>query len=134
MAERRDKESAPEEQWFPPPEPVVPRDAAPATGLADLAVRTDPFTVRRGETIRLILEYRLGSPSRVVESFELRLRGQALPNFPRTEQLDREGGSHTSAFAQKIPAVASLGSYEFKGEVCAGGDCVSRTVQFEIVP
>jgi TPR repeat protein len=121
------------------PEPRSPPGQPPRAQqtLASVLVSVMPASVRRGEVVELVLNFEIGatsSPVKVTESRELIFGGSALPNFPLRADSERMAGAHETRFSQKIPIAAAPGIYTFKGEVCAGGDCISRTATFEVVP
>lgn len=105
----------------------------PTSGVANLAVYTDVSSVERGNSINLQLRFDVqGRATSVTEQRELRYNGELLPSFPQTYAQSRGVGTHTSQFQQPIPASATPGSYEYKGEVCADGACMSRKITFTV--
>ncbi len=105
--------------------------------LNSLTVRAEPSKVRKGETVRLIVEYKLdGSivgPIEAEESRVLRFQQTRLPGYPVVKTFSRELGTIESVYRQKIPVSAASGTYEFKGEVCVNGECISRIARFIVV-
>jgi hypothetical protein len=122
----------------PPPAPAVSAPEAPAVAtVLSASARVDPPVARRGETVRLLLEYEVVAPAGSVtvrETRELSFDGETLPYFPVDGELTREGGQHASSFRQTIPADAAPGEYLFRGEVCVSRECIARTAVLTVAP
>ena len=104
--------------------------------LRSLVVSTGLARVQAGATVELILEYSIDASVGSVTATEtrtLRFGGALIPTFPISENLTRTSGDFTSNYRQPLPTSAQPGEYEFKGEVCVGGDCISRVITFEVV-
>lgn len=113
--------------------------AAPSanrTTVGRLDVTTSSSTVSRGSSIELVLSYKVEVPAgttTVSETRTLTVGGQLVPGYPVHDSIERIAGSYTSTYQQPVPAAAAGGTYEFKGEVCVGGDCISRTATFRVL-
>lgn len=105
--------------------------------LSALDVEATPGQVTVGDTVFLVLAFTVtpveASAVEVSEQRTLSFGGTVLPSFPVNHSEARTSGTHTSRYRQPIPSGAPAGTYTFKGEVCAGSDCVSRLVTFEVV-
>ncbi|MEZ5595353.1 MAG: hypothetical protein R3E84_03025 [Pseudomonadales bacterium] len=103
-----------------------------------LTVVADPVVVRNNGALNLLLEYTVtASPQAVTPVTEVRtllFNGQVLPGYPRRSEERRGGGQHVSGFRLTVPAQASQGDYEFRGEVCIRDACISRVRSFRVVP
>lgn len=110
----------------PPPKPTV----------ATVSASASPVRVAVGETVELLLDYEIvgaaSSALEVVERRTLAYGGSPLPGYPSEQTTPRLPGVYQTAQPQTIPAGAPAGIYEFRGEVCVGGDCIARTVNLEI--
>lgn len=104
--------------------------------IASLRVWAEPEVAQLGDAVELMLEYVVHSPANKVDTVEnrlLTLGGETLPTYPVIDHLMREDGQYTSSYRQPLPTGASPGTYTFKGEVCVANDCISRTLNFQIV-
>ena len=104
--------------------------------IASLRVWADPEVAQLGNAVELMLEYVVHSPGNKNETVENRLLtfdGATLPTYPVVDYLMRDDGQYTSSYRQPLPTGASPGTYTFKGEVCVANDCISRTIDFQIV-
>ena len=108
--------------------------AQAAATISNLIVATTPTAVTRGSSVSLDMSFEVhdAAGQTVAETRLLKLNGQTLPGFPKEYSEVRAKGNHTSRYQQPIPSNAAAGSYSYKGEVCAGGDCVSRTINFVV--
>lgn len=120
---------------------VVPVATPPPTTITrptvlTLAVTATPQRVRGGEDVILELEYQVQAPATqsvgVMLRRTLRLDGKALPGYPTESTEELAAGTHNNRYRQPIPKSARAGTYEFRCEVCVGGDCISRTVTFTV--
>ncbi|MBZ0113209.1 MAG: hypothetical protein K8J08_12150 [Thermoanaerobaculia bacterium] len=114
-----------------------PGQAPGASMLSGLEVQAVPAVVRPGETVVLELLFELAETPgaaevSVSEQRTLTFEGSMLPGYPVQSDQVRSPGVHTSRYRQPIPAEASLGTYELKGEICAGGHCMSQVIEFEV--
>jgi len=104
--------------------------------MLSLTVLAEPRSARHGDTVNLVLRYDVGSPdSRPVTLTETRMLGfdgRELPGYPSTRETSLVRGPQHTSLPQSIPAAAPAGVYELGGEVCVNGDCIARTVSFEI--
>ena len=137
LADAIDSLAAPSSSSQPgdvPPESRQPSASRPT--ILSLSASADPAVVRPGDSVSLVLSFAVEAAGEtqvpVIERRTVSLNGTALSGYPVESQLGRAGGSHTSRYGQPIPPSAESGSYEFRGEVCVGGDCITRTVTFEI--
>ena len=119
-----------------PAAPLVNTGIAAAPGLNHAEVTATPQKLRRGEEVTLTLKFRIGGSAslNVDEEWALSHNNQTLPSYPVKRSEALAAGSHEAVYRQAIPAGAPLGTYRFKGEVCADDACISRVVTFEIVP
>ncbi len=128
-----DAAAALEQGPLPLPSPVA---AAGRPTLLALEATTSPATLRIGQTVELHLEYEVGgppaAPTMVRETRTLSFAGAVLPGYPASQETLREPGVHATSLPQSIPAGAATGTYEYRGEVCLGADCISRTVTLEV--
>lgn len=116
--------------------PEVEPLASHGPTVQSLHVSTKASRMHAGETVELLLEYEVDGPSgavAVTETRTLSFGGVMIPTYPVREDLSREPGHHISNYRQTLPSSAESGVYEYKGEICVGGDCISRTTTFEIV-
>jgi len=117
--------------------PVAPAPASPQKPTVNrLDVSTGVGQIHAGESVELRLVYEIEAPSgtvAVTETRTLTIGGELIPSYPVRDDLSRAPGRYTSNYRQPLPGSAARGVYEFKGEVCAGGDCISRTTTFEVV-
>lgn len=111
-------------------------DSAEVT-VVNATVSTSVAVVRRGDSIDLLLDYAVNAPdggtAQVDETRTLSFGGAQLPGYPNTTILQRAAGRFSSRLPQQIPAAAALGEYEYRGEVCVAGECVSRRETFKVV-
>jgi len=115
-----------------PDSPTAPM----APTVISVEARAEPPTVHGGEEVALVLEYEVAAPSgsvTAVETRSLSLDGRMMPTYPVHEEIQRQQGVFISSYRQMLPRTVATGSYVFKGEVCVGGDCISRSVHFEVV-
>jgi len=106
--------------------------------IAGVSAVAAPARVQHGQPVELILRYDVLGPSseavNVSQSWTLLLDGQPLPTYPTRRDISRSRGSYEAALQQVIPVNAPAGVYKFKGEVCVGEDCGTRTTTFEVLP
>jgi hypothetical protein len=115
----------------------APAPMATAPTVVSLRARSEPSSARAGEEVALVLEYEVAAPSGPVTATETRslsLDGRMMPTYPVSERVERRGGVFVSTYRQPLPRTAAPGTYAFEGEVCVAGDCISRTVTFEVSP
>ncbi len=121
-----------------PAAPAAQANAAPQPGLGGLVPRVDPARVQPGGTLDLILAFQVstapGSVVQVQETRTVEAAGKLLPGFPRVATEARSAGQVTSSSRLLAPSAAAAGQYRYRGEVCLEGDCISRSVSFEVVP
>ncbi|MBN2370741.1 MAG: sel1 repeat family protein [Vicinamibacteria bacterium] len=119
-----------------PPQTVTPAAPVVQPTVLSLQVTAEPATVRVGEVVELRLSYAVqagpGESVPVRQIWTLSFARQALPNFPVEREVARASGSFDASFSQTIPAVAAPGRYDVRGEVCVGGDCISRGTSFDV--
>lgn len=113
---------------------VAPTTAA-APPLVSLRARVEPERARAGEEVALVLEYEVGAAegALAVETRKLSRDGSLMPTYPVREEISRGAGAFVSKYRQPLPRSVVPGDYLFQGEVCVGGDCISRSVTFEVV-
>lgn len=118
--------------------PAAPVRETDRPTVLDFWVEPEPDSVRRGETVELVLSYSVvapaGGPVTVSEERTLSFAGAPLPGYPNRSERPRAAGPVQTALPQRIPLGASSGTYTLRGEVCVGGDCVSRRTTFEVTP
>lgn len=113
------------------PVPVPTPVPATASNIGNLSVRSNPSNVSPGSKVDLEMSFEVFAATQTVyETREIKYEGQLLPGFPKTHNSSRDIGTHVSRYLQPIPVAAPTGVYYYKGEICADGDCVSRTVKF----
>jgi hypothetical protein len=124
----------------PSPSPVAtaPTSSPRSTVLA-LDVSAEPTRVQQGEAVSLVLSYALsgggsGVLIRVREERTLLFGGAILMNYPVRAHQDRAPGTFRTRSRQLIPVGAQAGTYTYRGEVCVGDDCISRSTTFEVTP
>ena len=104
--------------------------------VVNATASTSMAVVRRGDSIDLLLDYVVSAPAggtaRVDEIRTLSFGGALLPGYPNTATLQRAAGRFSSRLPQQIPGAASPGAYEYRGEVCVEGECVSRRATFQV--
>ena len=119
------------------PLPAVhePQPSAPSefpTYLDSLRISASPAKPRRGDSVLLNLEYdiagRDANAISVLETRTLSFNGKPLPGYPLAKRFNRASGPSESSYRQAIPFSAKAGRYQFKGEVCVNGECISRIV------
>ncbi len=105
--------------------------------LESLSVRAEPEKVRKGEYVKLIIEYTIAGDSDGVvdarESRHLNFADKSLPGYPVVKTFSREIGISESSYRQRIPSSAKRGTYFFKGEVVINGEMISRNARFTVV-
>ena len=115
---------------------AVPAQALGAPAVAGLDAPARPQIVSKGETVELMLSYRIegdaGAGVAVLERRDLQYGGRRLPNYPVERQLSRAAGSFETSYRQRVPAAAKPGFYKYVGEVCIGGDCVRSEGEFVV--
>ncbi len=115
------------------PAPASETPARPT--VVSLVAKVEPASLMRGQEIDLVVEYEIAAPHGEVEVRETRYleeSGKSLPTYPVSEVVWRGAGRFVSTFTQPVPAAAVSGTYIYRGEVCVGGDCISRTISFEV--
>ncbi|MEM9160374.1 MAG: hypothetical protein AAGB46_15115 [Verrucomicrobiota bacterium] len=104
--------------------------------LSALRIEASPNRVRRGSEVLLVLEYAIegqeNSSTVAIETRQLSKDGKQLPGYPIVKEFQREIGSESSVYKQRIPSNALSGEYIFEGQVCINGECISRIVSFTI--
>lgn len=127
----------------PAPRPAVvaqeppTRQAPAAPTVLSVRVSAEPARLRRGEDLRLLLEFEVAGATAAVttrETRELSIGGAPVPGFPVVDELPRASGVHQSSYRQPIPASARSGEYRYRGEVCVQDDCIARSVTVVIDP
>jgi hypothetical protein len=121
-------------------EPASGPAAQPAVAAAPTVMlqsaRAVPSVLRRGDEVRLELQYELTNAGQadVTESWALTFGGTLLPSFPVERRSSRADGTHSATYRQPIPSDASPGFYRFRAEVCLAARCSSQSIDFEVLP
>jgi hypothetical protein len=114
----------------------LPEGAPHRPTVLDLRVEARPSSIRLGDKVELILRYRVAAPGagpiRVTEERVLSFGGTPLPGYPNRVASDRSPGVVETSLPQLVPAGASPGNYELRGEVCVEGDCISRRMAIQV--
>lgn len=122
----------------PAPTRAIPMETKKPSSpsISRLNVRTDPTSVRRGEMLKLVLDYTINTPDlkmiEITEHRNILFNGKSLPNYPKVKTELRSDGRHTTVFRQKIPSHAKQGIYTYRGEVCMASGCSSQLKKFSI--
>lgn len=124
-------------------ESAAPAAGAPPQAAVDrptvlsLRIAAQPAVVEREAEVRLVMAYQLAAPGgeamEITEERTVSHGGVTVPGYPSRDRQIRPPGPVETALPQRIPPGAGTGAYEFRGEVCVAGDCISRTVTFEVV-
>ncbi len=105
--------------------------------IAALSVEAAPSHVLPGEEVELALQFEVSAPQdatvNVRERRTLSFNGKVLPSYPVESAKVRGGGSFATSVSQTIPAGASEGVYEYRGEVCVLADCIDKRTRFEVL-
>lgn len=120
------------------PSPAAPARETDRATVLDLWVEPQPGSARRGETVELVLSYNVAVPAGgsvpVTEERVLSFMDAPLPGYPSRSEKPRTTGPVRTTLSQRIPAGAAIGTYTLQGEVCIGGDCISRRTTLRVTP
>ncbi|MBV2121171.1 MAG: hypothetical protein KUF74_06930 [Candidatus Thiodiazotropha sp. (ex Ctena orbiculata)] len=129
---------APTEQMQLSPPPAQRQQRPEIPSITQLRVDAQPERVKPGETVSLLLNYRIGPANaksiEVTEVRNLSFKGNTILRYPKQQTKSLSAGSHGSNYRQKIPAAAKPGRYSYRGEVCISNSCSSQSVTFTVSP